>query len=76
MSITVNADEITEITIDHDVYGSAVDVSIQNQHQNNLLVVKIDDFTVNVHDHVALELLHSLAKHYSYELVDLDEVQP
>ena len=68
MSINATA-EITELTIDHDVFSS-LEVSIVDGYSDDV-VVKINDLTIKIADSVALELLHSLAKHYDYKLTDI-----
>lgn len=73
MTVNISA-EISEISIEHDVHG-VLNISIEQKKHNDQLKIKINDLVVNMDDNIAIELLHCLAEHYKYELIDLEGIQ-
>lgn len=67
-NITIQS-EVTEISIEHDVY-SDLTVSVEQHKFNDQIKVTINDLALNLDDGIALEMLHSLAQHFNYELID------
>ncbi|WP_436872679.1 hypothetical protein [Acinetobacter haemolyticus] len=63
--------EMTEISIEHDVY-SDLTVSVEQHKFNDQIKVTINDLAINLDDCIALEMLHSLAQHFNYELIDME----
>ena len=72
-NITIQS-EVTEISIEHDVY-SDLTVSVEQHKFNDQIKVTINDLTINLDDSIALEMLHSLAQHFNYELIDKEQSQ-
>jgi len=72
-NITIQS-EVTEISIEHDVY-SDLTVSVERHKFNDQIKVTINDLTINLDDGIALEMLHSLAQHFNYELIDKEQSQ-
>ena len=72
-NITIQS-EVTEISIEHDVY-SDLTVSVEQHKFNGQIKVTINDLAINLDDGVALEMLHSLAQHFNYELIDKEQSQ-
>lgn len=72
-NITIQS-EVTEISIEHDVY-SDLTVSVEQHKFNDQIKVTINDLALNLDDGIALEMLHSLAKHFDYELIDKEQSQ-
>lgn len=70
-NITIQS-EVTEISIEHDVY-SDLTVSVEQHKFNDQIKVTINDLTINLDDSIALEMLHSLAQHFNYELIDKEQ---
>ena len=63
-NITIQS-EVTEISIEHDVY-SDLTVSVEQHKFNDQIKVTINDLAINLDDGIALEMLHSLAQHFNY----------
>ena len=72
-NITIQS-EVTEISIEHDVYSDLF-VSVDQHKHNDQIKVTINDLTINLDDSIALEMLHSLAQHFNYELIDKEQSQ-
>ena len=72
-NITIQS-EVTEISIEHDVY-SDLTVSVEQHKFNDQIKVTINDLAINLDDGIALEMLHSLAQHFNYELIDREQSQ-
>ena len=72
-NITIQS-EVTEISIEHDVY-SDLTVSVEQHKFNDQIKVTINDLALNLDDGIALEMLHSLAQHFNYELIDKEQSQ-
>ena len=72
-NITIQS-EVTEISIEHDVY-SDLTVSVEQNKFNDQIKVTINDLAINLDDGIALEMLHSLAQHFNYELIDKEQSQ-
>lgn len=72
-NITIQS-EATEISIEHDVY-SDLTVSVEQHKFNDQIKVTINDLAINLDDGIALEMLHSLAQHFNYELIDKEQSQ-
>ncbi|ENW78642.1 hypothetical protein F909_03604 [Acinetobacter sp. ANC 3929] len=72
-NITIQS-EVTEISIEHDVY-SDLTVSVEQHKFNDQIKVTINDLAINLDDGIALEMLHSLAQHFNYELIDKEQSQ-
>ncbi|MCH7330580.1 MULTISPECIES: hypothetical protein [Acinetobacter] len=72
-NITIQS-EVTEISIEHDVY-SDLTVSVEQHKFNDQIKVTINDLAINIDDGIALEMLHSLAQHFNYELIDKEQSQ-
>ena len=72
-NITIQS-EVTEISIERDVY-SDLTVSVEQHKFNGQIKVTINDLAINLDDGVALEMLHSLAQHFNYELIDKEQSQ-
>ena len=72
-NITIRS-EVTEISIEHDVY-SDLTVSVEQHKFNDQIKVTINDLAINLDDGIALEMLHSLAQHFNYELIDKEQSQ-
>ena len=72
-NITIQS-EVTEISIEHDVY-SDLTVSVEQHKFNDQIKVTINDLAINLDDGIALEMLHSLAQHFNYELIDKEQGQ-
>ena len=72
-NITIQS-EVTEISIEHDVY-SDLTVSVEQHKFNDQIKVTINDLAINLDDGIALEMLHSLAQHFNYELIDQEQSQ-
>ena len=70
-NITIQS-EVTEISIEHDVY-SDLTVSVEQHKFNDQIKVTINDLALNLDDGIALEMLHSLAQHFNYELIDKEQ---
>lgn len=70
-NITIQS-EVTEISIEHDVY-SDLTVSVEQHKFNDQIKVTINDLAINLDDGIALEMLHSLAQHFNYELIDKEQ---
>lgn len=73
VNITIQS-EVTEISIEHDVY-SDLTVSVEQHKFNDQIKVTINDLAINLDDGIALEMLHSLAQHFNYELIDKEQSQ-
>lgn len=61
--------EVTEISLEHDAYSDLF-VSVDQNKHNDQIKVTINDLTINLDDSIALEMLHTLAQHFNYELID------
>ena len=72
-NITIQS-EVTEISIEHNVY-SDLTVSVEQHKFNDQIKVTINDLAINLDDGIALEMLHSLAQHFNYELIDKEQSQ-
>ncbi len=72
-NITIQS-EVTEISIERDVY-SDLTVSVEQHKFNDQIKVTINDLAINLDDGIALEMLHSLAQHFNYELIDKEQSQ-
>lgn len=72
-NITIQS-EVTEISIEHDVY-SDLTVSVEQHKFNDQIKVTINNLAINLDDGIALEMLHSLAQHFNYELIDKEQSQ-
>ena len=72
-NITIQS-EVTEISIEHVVY-SDLTVSAEQHKFNDQIKVTINDLAINLDDGIALEMLHSLAQHFNYELIDKEQSQ-
>ena len=72
-NITIQS-EVTEISIEHDVY-SDLTVSVEQHKFSDQIKVTINDLAINLDDGIALEMLHSLAQHFNYELIDKEQSQ-
>lgn len=72
-NITIQS-EVTEISIEHDVY-SDLTVSVEQHKFNAQIKVTINNLAINLDDGIALEMLHSLAQHFNYELIDKEQSQ-
>ena len=72
-NITIQS-EVTEISVEHDVY-SDLTVSVEQHKFNDQIKVTINDLAINLDDGIALEMLHSLAQHFNYELIDKEQSQ-
>lgn len=72
-NITIQS-EVTEISIERDVY-SDLTVSVEQHRFNDQIKVTINDLAINLDDGIALEMLHSLAQHFNYELIDKEQSQ-
>ena len=72
-NITIQS-EVTEISIEHDVY-SDLTVSVEQHKFSDQIKVTINDLAINLDDVIALEMLHSLAQHFNYELIDKEQSQ-
>lgn len=72
-NITIQS-EVTEISIEHDVY-SDLTVSVEQHKFNDQIKVTINDLAINLDDGIALEMLYSLAHHFNYELIDKEQSQ-
>lgn len=72
-NITIQS-EVTEISIEQDVY-SDLTVSVEQHKFNDQIKVTINDLAINLDDGIALEMLHSLAQHFNYELIDKEQSQ-
>ena len=72
-NITIQS-EVTEISIEHDVYSDLY-VSVDQNKHNDQIKVTINDLAINLDDGIALEMLHSLAQHFNYELIDKEQSQ-
>ena len=70
-NITIQS-EVTEISIERDVY-SDLTVSVEQHKFNDQIKVTINDLAINLDDGIALEMLHSLAQHFNYELIDKEQ---
>ena len=66
--------EVTEISLEHDAYSDLF-VSVDQNKHNDQIKVTINDLTINLDDSIALEMLHSLAQHFNYELIDKEQSQ-
>lgn len=70
-NIAIQSD-VTEISIEHDAYSNLT-ISIEQHTHNDQIKVTINDLTINLDDGIALEMLHSLAQHFNYELIDKEQ---
>lgn len=66
--------EVTEISLEHDAYSDLY-VSVDQNKHNDQIKVTINDLAINLDDGIALEMLHSLAQHFNYELIDKEQSQ-
>ncbi|MCU4608192.1 hypothetical protein [Acinetobacter ursingii] len=66
--------EVSEISLEHDAYSDLI-VSVEQDKYNDQIKVRINDLTINLDDSIAIEMLHSLAQHFNYDLIDTERNQ-